>query len=421
MERIAPEHDRCCEPGFVIVVPTYNHRDGVAAVLDGLVPLGLPIIIVDDGSTDDTLEVLDLWQSANSRAPITRIRHSHNRGKADALRTGFAAAAMCKGVTHAVTIDSDGQLDPADIPLLLAHARQEPDALIIGTRPARMANCPRRCEIGRCFASLAVLSQTGRRLADTQCGLRVYPLALTQAGHARAGRYAFEAEIIARALWSGFGIIEVPVRCTYRAKGDAGRVSYFRPFVDSIRQLVVHGRLIVLALLPWTRSRARPTQPAVGILDAAFRAARWLNPARCILGVRSSSLGKLELAAALGIGVWIGTLPFFGFHTAMCLYVAWKLNLHPAATVLGSQVSIPPVGIALGVSSIWVGHFLLTGRAVGLDSVALTWMDLPRITWQWLPAWTLGGVIIGFILGFITFAATIVITATLHDRSPSRP
>src|SRR5687767_3581022 len=105
----------------VVITPTYNNCGTLAGVLGRVEALGLPMIVVDDGSTDSTAEVLREWAARRQDGPARVLTHARNRGKADALRTGFAAAAAA-GHTHAVTIDTDGQLDPEEIPLLLAVA-----------------------------------------------------------------------------------------------------------------------------------------------------------------------------------------------------------------------------------------------------------------------------------------------------------
>jgi glycosyltransferase involved in cell wall biosynthesis len=224
----------------VVVVPAFNHARAVTGVLDRCAALGLPLIVVNDGSTDATLEVLGQWAGRNTRVDFAITTHLVNLGKAAALRTGFAAA-RSRLFTHAVTIDADGQHEPDDVPHLLREAMRFPKAIVLGTRPLTMENCPRRCAIGRKQASLAVRLQTGLRLSDTQCGLRVYPLTMIEKLRCGAERYSFEAEIITRAAWAGIGIREVPVRCRYFLPQD--RVSHWRPFVDSLRQTAVHLRL----------------------------------------------------------------------------------------------------------------------------------------------------------------------------------
>jgi uncharacterized protein (DUF2062 family) len=398
-----------------VVIPTYNHQRQVTLVLTDVSRLQFPVIVVDDGSTDDTWRTIEDWRRTNPDTNMVAIRHEANRGKAAALHTGFAAARTLARVTHAVTIDSDGQLDAADIPALLEAARNCPRALVLGFRPLTMPGCPPRCEVGRRFASLALFAETGRRLLDTQCGLRVYPLDLLSHVQCTAGRYAFEAEVIARASWAGFPILEVPVHCRYHLGSE--RVSHFRPVVDSLRQTGVHVRLLLRVLLPWTTpTRVRSRK---GFRNTLLDFARWLNPLRCLRDLRGSELGQMEFASALALGAWIGTSPFFGLHTAICLYVAWRLNLRPAAMILGSQVSLPPLGVALAMLSAWVGHVLLTGRILVLNEFKLEWSEIPRLAWQWLPAWLLGSCVVGLVLALAVFGATLLATMPLRRSLPS--
>src|SRR5690349_15943341 len=114
----------------VVIAPTYNNARTLAGVLDRVVALGLPVIVVNDGATDGTAEVLGRWvgtQGGRGRV----VTHDVNRGKAAALRTGFRAAAEA-GYTHAATIDTDGQLDPEQIPALVKLAAENPAALVLG-------------------------------------------------------------------------------------------------------------------------------------------------------------------------------------------------------------------------------------------------------------------------------------------------
>src|SRR5687768_4853449 len=126
----------------VVVAPTYNNAGTLPALIDGVLALGLPLIVVDDGSTDDTASILA------RRKDLRVITHPRNRGKAAALRSGFAAAGEA-GYTHAVTIDTDGQHDPAEIPKLLARAKESPEALVLGLRDDDAPGYPARSRFGR--------------------------------------------------------------------------------------------------------------------------------------------------------------------------------------------------------------------------------------------------------------------------------
>lgn len=230
----------------VILAPTYNNAGTLREVIERIESLGLPLMVINDGSTDATREIL-------ANRPGT-IHHDINRGKAAALLTGFDAA-RAAGYTHAATIDTDGQHDPADLPSLLDASRANPAALILGARAESIDGYPAKNRLGRRLSNLAIRWQSGARISDSQCGLRIYPFDLMQRLRVRAGRYGFEAEVITRAAWVGAPILEVPVSCQY----PPTRVSHFRPGADSLRALLMHARLLLESL---RRPRAHPAAPA---------------------------------------------------------------------------------------------------------------------------------------------------------------
>jgi len=401
----------------MVVIPTYNHARPLQGVLARVAALNLPMVVVDDGSTDGTEGLLETWVQGNAdmggRAVV--IRHARNRGKAAALRTGFERASAM-GATHAATIDADGQLDPEDIPKLLHEAARHPGALILGKRPDRMVGCPARCAVGRRNASLALLAETGLRLGDTQCGLRVYPLALIEAVRCSAACYAFEAEVITRAVWGGYEVREVPIACRYFAFSD--RVTHFKPWRDSLRQGAVHLKLLGLAMVR-TSPRARTTKESSTFTQRCRSLLQWLNPMRSWREVQDESIGDLELASGLAIGAWIGTLPFYGLHTVLSVFIAWRLHLHPAAVVLGSQVSIPPFGIALAVVSIGMGHFLLTGSLPHVEVDSLTWSSAWQVPLHAFAEWLLGSAIVGIGVGACAYFIGLWIARRARGRSRS--
>jgi glycosyltransferase involved in cell wall biosynthesis len=231
-----------------VIAPSFNNSGTLVDVLNRILRLDLPAIVIDDGSADETPDLLRTLSNAQPR--LTVRTHECNRGKAEALRTGFGAA-MAEGFTHAITIDTDGQLDPEEIPMLLDLSRDNPDALIVGARDERKVDYPWRSRFGRRFSNLMVLLESGARVDDTQCGLRVYPLRLFEVTSCRTSRFAFETEIITRAAWAGFSVISVPVTCRYFE--PERRVTHFRPFADSVHALLLHAKLLAIALLPWRR------------------------------------------------------------------------------------------------------------------------------------------------------------------------
>ncbi|MBI4950766.1 MAG: glycosyltransferase family 2 protein [Myxococcales bacterium] len=198
------------------------------------------VIVVDDGSSDDTAEVA-------ARAGADLVRHARNRGKGAALRSGLGAA-HALGVRAVVTVDADGQHPPDEA--LGLHARApDLDALVLGVRDLAAAGAPHANQRSNAFSNLVLSAFVGRRLADTQCGLRRYPLAATLALGGREDGYGYEAEVLIRALAAGVPLVELPVTVIYPP--EHLRVTHF----DSVRDPAKIVRR-VLATVAETRLRA---------------------------------------------------------------------------------------------------------------------------------------------------------------------
>ncbi len=240
----------------VIVLPTYNNASTLADVARRCMALQLPVYIVNDGSTDDTASILStLVRTSNVRV----LTHTVNQGKAAAMRTAFARA-LQDGFSHAVTMDTDGQLEPEQIPMLLDAAARLPTALILGVRKFNIDGYPAANQLGRRIANFFVHLESGIRVHDSQCGLRIYPLGFTATVPVRSGRYGYETEVITRAGWSRTPVIEVPVSCRYFEAEK--RISHFRPWVDTYRAIGLHARLILRRLTPARHPRWPAAQVA---------------------------------------------------------------------------------------------------------------------------------------------------------------
>jgi glycosyltransferase involved in cell wall biosynthesis len=225
---------------FVFVVPVYNHADEVAAVVGKAKGLGFPVIVVDDGSTDGSSEQIEAIPE------ITVLRHPRNRGKGAALMTGLAAAA--ETADWAITLDADGQHDPADAPnLIRAVLESDQRPLALGVRQGMDAGDVHwTSRFGREFSNFWVWCSGGRWSADTQSGFRIYPLPEALNLNVRSGGYQFEIEILAKAAWRRIPLVEAPVSVDYRP--GRGRQSHFRPFVDFMRNFGTFARLITQRL-----------------------------------------------------------------------------------------------------------------------------------------------------------------------------
>jgi glycosyltransferase involved in cell wall biosynthesis len=197
------------------VIPAYQEGLRVAAVV-AATRRRLPVIVVDDGSTDETA-------ARAEAAGATVIRQRPNAGKGAALRAGFARA-LEQGAVAVVTLDGDGQHDPDEIPAFLEAFERSGAQLVIGRRDFRAMPFVRRASntLGRMAISVAV----GRDIPDNQSGYRLIGWRLLpELLDSREAGFEFEVEMIARAIALGLPIAWVPIRTIY-----AGESSHIRPW-----------------------------------------------------------------------------------------------------------------------------------------------------------------------------------------------
>ena len=225
-----------------VIIPVYNHQEKICLVVRKSLALNLPVIVVDDGSTDQT------GQRLASIDGITVCRHETNRGKGAALRTGFAEARK-SSCDYGLTIDGDGQHNPDDAPALLAMAAQaENRCLVVGVRRDMSGvNVPWTSRFGRGFSNFWVRMSGGPVLRDSQSGFRLYPLPETLRLDVLARRYQYEVEVLVQARLQGLVVKEVEIGVIYQEKGE--RISHFRPWVDFMRNSATFSRLIFRRLL----------------------------------------------------------------------------------------------------------------------------------------------------------------------------
>ncbi len=224
---------------WCVVIPTYNNAGTIRRVVEDVCRQTRHVIVVDDGSTDDTadrLEGLDL----------ILLRHDRNRGKGRALRTGLRHARFL-GFDEAVTLDADGQHFADDIPALLQAAGQCPGSLVVGSRNLTAEGMPARNTFANRFSNFWFRLQTGIRLPDTQTGFRLYPLRRMGSLWWLTARYEAELEMLVWAAWRGIPLVSVPVRVWYPPEGE--RVSHFRPGWDFARISLLNTVLCVLAVV----------------------------------------------------------------------------------------------------------------------------------------------------------------------------
>ncbi len=218
------------------MIPLYNHEARAADVVEAAKKTGFPVIVVDDGSTDSSLV-----RVAGIKG-ITVLRHGINRGKGAALTTGFREAE--KIAAWAITIDADGQHDPADAKNLIAAIHSGVRPIVLGARQQMAGkDVPWTSRFGRGFSNFWVRISGGPAVTDSQSGFRIYPLPETIRLGVRAERFQFEVEVLARAGWNGIPVVEAPVSVSYTP--GTPRISHFRPFRDFLRNSSTFAGLII--------------------------------------------------------------------------------------------------------------------------------------------------------------------------------
>jgi glycosyltransferase involved in cell wall biosynthesis len=235
-----------------LLIPNYNHGATMPALLETLAPLGLPCLIVDDGSGPETQAMLEELERKHDW--VQMHRRPRNGGKGAALRTGFLWAEAL-GFTHALQIDADGQHAATDVPRLLDAAKSAPRAMVLGVPIFEHAPAGRR--YGHWVSCVWVWIETWSfDIRDPLCGLRCMPLdsVLRVLRRTSCGdRMDFDVEIAVRVFWEGAPVLSVPVRVRY----FAGGLSHFDLLRDNLRISWAHTRLCLGMLWRWPRLLAR--------------------------------------------------------------------------------------------------------------------------------------------------------------------
>ena len=357
---------------FCVVIPCFNHVATVTAVAQS-VKIFCPVIVVDDGSTERLPQL----------PGCEIIRLEKNFGKGAALRAGFRRAAEL-GFTHAITMDADGQHFAEDLPKFLNTAQAQPEALIVGVRDFFAAGCPTHRRRSNAVSTFWFRVETGVRLPDTQCGFRCYPLALTERLKPRSGRYAFELEFMVRASWVGTPIVAVPVKCTYAP--DQLRQSHFRPVRDLAHITIMN---IGLVLQSWFVPRT--------LRIAWSRGERWSLRKTVREFFAEHTEDPLRLASAVGLGLFFGILPIYGFQIMVGVAVAHQLRLNKATLLLASHISIPPIVPFILYGSMVLGHWLFTGQSLDISPHQIT----KGLTVEHFVQWIVGSLALGLIVGLV--------------------
>lgn len=361
MKPILSKQDLLNSTSFCVIVPTYNNHKTLKKVLDSILDFTQNVIIVNDGSTDTTNEILKQYSE------LTQIHHPKNLGKGRALRNGFRKA-IEMNFEYAITIDSDGQHFASDIPNFIQEIQNEPNSLLIGSRNMTQENVPKKSSFGNKFSNFWFKFETGIVLEDTQSGFRSYPLRLIPKQF-YTNKFEFEIEVIVRSAWKGIVVKNIPIQILY---DPAERVSHFRPFKDFTRISILNTVLVINALL-----YIKPRD--------FFRRAKKKGFKKFFLeDILESSDSNFKKSAAIALGIFIGISPFWGFQTVLLFTFAALFRLNKVIAYLASNVSFPPFIPFVIYGSLKMGSFFVSNDAPLILDSSVTLDDIQKNATQYI-------------------------------------
>lgn len=228
-----------------VVIPNYNHSSGFAGWVDRILAQGLEIIVVNDGSNEETTTLLKQLDQAHSALDVLHL--PENGGKGNAVVTGLRYVAE-RGFTHALQIDADGQHDLADLPRFLLLGRQNPATVVCG-HPVFDETAPAHRKFSRYITHFWVWVETlSFSIRDSMCGYRLYPLAETRRvldKYRMGSRMDFDTDILVKMYWENVDMLWLPTRVKY----PPGGLSNFRLWEDNWLISKMHTRLF-FGMLP---------------------------------------------------------------------------------------------------------------------------------------------------------------------------
>ncbi|CAM5633227.1 glycosyltransferase family 2 protein [Rhodanobacter lindaniclasticus] len=236
---------------WCVLIPCLDEEAAIQSVVESVLALKVPVIVIDDGSTDRTPEIV-------ASLPVTLLRHAERRGKGEALRHGFREA-LRQGCDAVLTMDGDGQHLASDIPRIVAAATANPGHIVIGARLLDKAQQPKGRRRANAVADWGISWACAQPVADTQSGQRWYPRAALELVDLAAENFVFEAALlIAASREKKLGIVSVPIASRYHG---AFRPSHLKPVRDvtrittyTIGRVIHYGDIIA----SYRRSRTQP-------------------------------------------------------------------------------------------------------------------------------------------------------------------
>jgi len=369
-----------------VIIPTYNNERTLAKLIDEVLHYTnqKDVIVVNDGATDNTSHTLDLYKDK-----VTVVGYSKNVGKGNALKLGFKTA-IEKGYSNAITIDSDGQHFPDDLPIFFEAAAKNPGALLMGSRNMDHESVPGKSSFGNKFSNFWFKIETGLELPDTQTGYRLYPLEPLKKMQLFTTKFETEIEIIVKMAWKDVKIIPVNIKVLYDYEE---RVTHFRPFKDFTRISILNTYLVTLTLLYYLPKR---------LLKASLTKEFWIKLKNDIIQPNETNLNK---SLSIGFGFFMGIVPIWGFQLLVGIPLAMLFKLNKALFIAAANISIPPM-IPL---VIWISYCL--GSFFFEDATLLPYISgitLDSIKND-IVQYAVGAVVFAFLAAIISFSISFIL------------
>ncbi|MDB5228963.1 MAG: hypothetical protein JWN78_3156 [Bacteroidota bacterium] len=351
-------HQKFIDNKICVIIPTYNNEQTLKNVIDSVLEYTSNVLVVNDGSTDSTTQILSNYKS------IKISGYEKNRGKGFALRYGFKEAVKL-GYNYAITIDSDGQHFAKDLPLFINKLEETGRCLIIGARNMDQASVPGKSNFGNKFSNFWYWAETGIKMPDTQSGYRLYPISIMNEMIFFTRRFEFEIESIVRVAWKGIKIEWVPVSVYYSPKET--RITHFRPLQDFTRISILNTFLFIAAILFFHPYR---------FFKKIFSVSTYRE---FITEIKNSEHSRLMTALSVSLGVFTGILPIWGFQLIVALFLAILFRLNKALVLIFSNISIPPmipliIFLSYKLGQIWLGdkaiHFVFS-RNITIEAIKM--------------------------------------------------
>lgn len=367
---------------WCVLIPTYNNAKTLKRVIDGVLEYTTNIFIVNDGSTDSTAAILKNY-------PQLKIIHIPvNKGKGNALKVGFKEA-LTLGFDYVITIDSDGQHYPSDIPVFVDELNKtKQPILLIGSRNMAHESVPKKSSFGNKFSNFWFQFETAIKLNDTQSGYRLYPLKCIPKRYF-TNKFEFEIEIIVRSAWKNIEVKNVPIKVLYDPEE---RVSHFRPFRDFTRISILNTVLVTIALLY--------IKPRDFILQ--FKKKSFKNFVKEDLLQRNAS--NEVKALSLALGVFIGIIPVWGFQSFLSIFLAAIFKLNKVISFVGSNISIPPMIPFIVLGSLKVGSFFVgESGEILIDFNNISFQSIKNHLLQYVVGSTILAIFMALVVGCVSY------------------